>query len=67
MLQLTDWETRSMSRASCDFVSLLKFPFFFFFWPTLLKRFSSKWQKADIFDLRIAQGSKRNFAEDHDA
>ena len=30
ILQLTGWETRSMSRASWDFVSSLKFPFIFF-------------------------------------
>ena len=60
-----DWETRSMSRASCDcFFTEVSVNFF---WPALLKTVSSKWQKANIFDLRIAQASKRNFAEDHDA
>ena len=54
-----------MSRASCDcFFTEVSANFF---WPTLLKRFSCKGQKANIFDRRIAQASKGNFAEDHNA
>ena len=62
-----NWLTGKVAVCHAHRVTVYSLKFPLIFWPTLLKRFSSKWQKANIFDLRIAQASKRNFAEDHDA